>query len=284
MKNLGIGLGLRPDHYSDVLNGPVQVSWFEALTENYLGLEWSGTGRPLQMLEKVRERFPIVLHGVSLSIGSTDPLNLNYLKRVRSLIDHIQPEWVSDHLCWTGVDGAALHDLLPLPYTEETLAHLIPRVQKAQELLGREFLLENVSSYLDYKESEMSEAEFIRELVQRTGCKLLLDVNNIYVSSINHGFDPVSFVKTIPADAVAQIHLAGHSNQGHCLIDTHDHPVADPVWELFRKTVQLIGPRSTMIEWDAKIPEYAVLEAEAMKAKEIQVEGATHAERPTAQV
>lgn len=269
--SLGFGLGLRHQHYDDVLSGRSSASWFEVVTENYLG----DGGRPIRMLEKIREDYPIVFHGVSLSIGSVDPLNLTYLKRLKSLEGRIQPEMVSDHLCWTGIQGENLHDLMPLPFTSETVAHVVERVKQVQDILNRRILLENVSSYISYKSSEMTEWEFLREIATRADCGLLLDLNNIYVSSVNHGFDARHFIDGIPLGRVAQIHLAGHSEHKTAsgrryLIDTHDHPVCAEVWTLYRQAIERFGSVSTMIEWDDKIPEYSVIQNELNKARKIE--------------
>lgn len=274
MNYLGTGLGLRSEHYKEVLaRKDVRVDWFEALTENYMGLKGHGAGRPLKILEQVRKNFPVVLHGVSMSIGSTDPLNREYLKKLKELASRIQPEWISDHLCWTGI-GQNLHDLYPMPYTPEAIEHVSSRVKEVQDFLGREILLENVSSYLEYQESRMTEWEFLSEIVERTGCKLLLDVNNVFVSSVNHRFDPRKYIDAMPKHAVQQIHLAGHSvrklGKGEeFLIDTHDHAVRDEVWDLFAYTIRKCGKVSSMIEWDDRIPSFKRLQAEAMKAKAI---------------
>jgi uncharacterized protein (UPF0276 family) len=247
---LGFGLGLRVDHYEAILSGQPPVDWFEALTENYL----VPGGKPLANLMRIRERYPLVLHGVSLSIGSTQPLDLAYLAQVKALAARVEPHWVSDHLCWTGVAGRNMHDLLPLPYTEEALANVVERVRTAQDILGRRILLENVSSYVSYRDSQLTEWEFLGEIAVRADCLVLLDVNNIYVSSVNHEFDPLDYLNAIPADRVQQIHLAGHENHGDYLIDTHDHPVPDPVWELYGAAIRRFGSVSTMIERDANIP------------------------------
>ena len=250
MTNLGFGLGLRPDHYEAILADRPRVGFFEALTENYL----VPGGKPLHYLERIRADYPVVLHGVSLSIGATAPLDLEYLRALKNLARRIEPEWISDHLCWTGVDGLNLHDLLPLPYTEEALAHLVPRIRAVQDLLGRQLVLENVSSYVGYTASQMPEWEFLARLSVAADCWLLLDVNNVYVNSVNHGFDADEFIRGIPADRVAQIHLAGHERHGTFIIDTHDAPVATAVWELYQRTAARLGPVSTMIERDANIP------------------------------
>jgi uncharacterized protein len=224
--------------------------------------EGHAPGRSAQLLEKVRARLPVVLHGVSLSIGSADSLDRGYLARLRELIHRIEPAWVSDHLCWTGVDGENLHDLMPLPYTHEALTHVVDRISAVQDTLGRRILIENVSSYVEFAHSEMQEWEFVREVLERADCGLLLDVNNIYVSSVNHGFDPVKYLRAIPANRVAQIHLAGHTRKDGYLIDTHDHPVCPEVWDLYRLAVREFGLVSAMIERDAEIPDWDTLDAE----------------------
>jgi uncharacterized protein (UPF0276 family) len=262
---LGFGLGLRPEHYADILDGKPAIDWFEAVTENYL----VAGGRPLHNLMRVRERFPVALHGVSLSIGSTGPLDLSYLSQVKALAARVQPVWVSDHLCWTGVNGKNLHDLLPLPYTEEALAHVVARVRAVQEILGQRILLENVSSYLGFQESRMTEWEFLTAVATQADCLLLLDVNNVYVSSVNHEFDPITYLDAIPADRVQQIHLAGHENHGDYLIDTHDQPVPDAVWSLYTEALKRFGAVPTMIERDANIPPLAELEAELRIARRL---------------
>ncbi len=257
------GLGLRPQHYHEILDGPRRVDWFEAISENYMG----PGGKPLHYVERVRADYPLVLHGVSLSIGTIDPLNMDYLDRLKALSERLQPMWMSDHLCWTGAHGRNMHDLLPLPYTEEALAHVAARVHRVQEHLGRELVLENVSSYVEFAHSTMSEWEFIAELTKRTGCGLLLDVNNIFVSAFNHGFDAADFLSGIPKDRVRQIHLAGHSNMGTHIIDTHDAPVVDPVWQLYADALRRFGPVPTMIERDDNIPPFAELVEELDKAR-----------------
>ena len=260
---LGFGLGLRVDHYEAILADRPPIDWLEALTENYL----VPGGKPLHYLTSIRECYPVVLHGVSLSIGSTAPLDRNYLKQVKALAQRIEPEWVSDHLCWTGVAGRNLHDLLPLPYTEEALKHVVERVKTVQDILGRQILLENVSSYVAFRDSELTEWEFLSEIAERADCLILLDVNNIYVSSVNHELDPHEYLRAIPVERVHQIHLAGHENHGDYLIDTHDHPVPDPVWELYAAAVRRFGAVSTMIERDANIPPLEELCAELAAAR-----------------
>lgn len=264
--SLGFGLGVRPEHYEPLLDERLGcVSWLEALTENYL----VPGGRPLHYLERLRAHYPIVFHGVSLSIGSTDALDLDYLAQVRALAARFEPAWISDHVCWTGVDGTNLHDLLPLPYTEHTLRHVCARITEVQERLDRRIVLENVSSYLTYRESEMTEWEFLRELAERADCLLLLDVNNVYVSSVNHGFDARTFLQAIPVNRVQQFHLAGHRNLGSILVDTHDEPVCEEVWQLYEFATQRFGVLSTMIERDSNIPHVDELLAELDRARSI---------------
>jgi uncharacterized protein (UPF0276 family) len=262
---LGFGLGLRTEHYAEIFDRRPAVDWFEAVTENYL----VAGGRPLHNLMRVRERFPVALHGVSLSIGSTGPLDLSYLAQVKELAARVQPAWISDHLCWTGVNGKNLHDLVPLPYTEEALAHVVARVRAVQEILGQRILLENVSSYLAFQESRMTEWEFLSAVATQADCLLLLDVNNVYVSSVNHEFDPIAYLDAIPTDRVQQIHLAGHESHGDYLIDTHDQPVPDAVWSLYSEALKRFGVVPTMIERDANIPPLAELEAELRIARRL---------------
>ncbi|HEY8517618.1 MAG TPA: DUF692 domain-containing protein [Candidatus Binatia bacterium] len=264
-RDLGFGIGLRRGHYADILEHGTRVDWFEAISENFL----VPGGRPLHVLERVRRDYPLVLHGVSLSIGSTDPLDEDYLRALRALVDRFEPAWVSDHLCWTGVDAHNLHDLLPLPWTEETLAHVAARVERVQDALGRRLVLENVSSYLTFTHSTMPEWEFLAELTRRADCDLLLDVNNVWVSAHNHGFDPRRFIDAIPAERVAQIHLAGHSDYGTHLRDTHDAPITDAVWDLYRYTIARLGRVSTLVEWDGEVPPLATVEEQALRAREI---------------
>ncbi len=265
MQLAGFGLGLRTPHYEAVLNEPHAIDWLEVITENYL----VPGGKPLHYLERIRDRFPLVMHGVSLSIGGTDPIDVDYLAGVRALAARIEPHWISDHLCWTGIDGRNLHDLLPLPYTEEALAWVVARVGQIQDALGRQILLENVSSYLTFHESDMSEWEFLREVAERADCAILLDINNIYVSSVNHGFDPLAYLESIPTDRVRQFHLAGHSDLGGHLIDTHDHPIVEPVWNLYCAAVAQFGAVPTMIERDDNIPPLGELVAELQIARDL---------------
>ena len=261
----GFGLGLRSDHYGDLLAEPrAKVDWLEILTENYL----VPGGPPLANLEKIRARYPVAMHGVSLSIGSSDPLDMDYLEQVKALADRIEPAVVSDHLCWTGYAGLNMHDLLPVPHTEEAIAHIAERVQRVQDKLGRRIALENVSSYVDYSFSAVPEWEFLAAVAKRADYDILLDVNNIYVSSCNHEFDPLAYLAAVPPARVRQFHLAGHENNGTHIVDTHNAPVIDPVWSLFAEAVRLFGPVPAMIERDANIPPLAELleEVEAMRA------------------
>ncbi|HAT1597027.1 TPA: DUF692 domain-containing protein [Legionella pneumophila] len=267
---LGFGLGLRPNYYEEILTSKPDLDWFEILTENYL----IPGGKPLYYLDKIREHYPIVMHGVSLSLGSTDPLDLDYLKQVQELASRIEPAWISDHLCWTGVHGLNTHDLLPVPYTREAIQHIVSRIQVIQDFLKRPFLIENVSSYLTYKQSEMSEWDFILEIVKQSGCYLLLDVNNVYVSSFNHHFDPMDYINSMPLGRVAQIHLAGHTNHGDYIIDTHNAPVIEPVWDLYEATIQRLGPVSTMIERDDNMPDFSELLCEINHAKRLALQAA----------
>lgn len=262
---LGYGLGLRVEHYREILETRPRLDWLEILSENYL----VPGGRPLHFLDRFRERYPLAMHGVSLSIGSMDPLNRDYLKQLRALADRVQPAWISDHLCWTGVAGVNLHDLMPLPYTEEAIAHVADRVAQVQDTLGRRILLENVSSYVTYHESRLSEWDFLGAVAERSDCLILLDVNNVYVSSRNHDFDPRSYLDGVPRERVQQFHLAGHSYQGELIIDTHDAPVIDPVWDLYAHAVRRFGAVSTMIERDDHIPPLAELLAELEQARRI---------------
>jgi uncharacterized protein (UPF0276 family) len=262
---LGYGLGLRVDHYESLLEHPGPVQWLEIVSENYM----IPGGRPLVWLERFRERFPLVMHGVSLSIGSTDPLDEGYLQRLVELARHVQPMWISDHLCWTGVQGVNLHDLMPLPYTEEALAHVVERVQRVQERLGRRILLENVSSYLRFAESQLTEWEFLAEVSTRADCLILLDINNIHVSAHNHGFSPLAYLDGIPASRVQQFHLAGHEHASQLIIDTHDAPIVDPVWQLYMEAVRRFGRVSTMIERDDHIPPLDELLAELAHARKL---------------
>ena len=262
---LGCGVGLRSQHYPVVTETWPQMDWFEAISENYMDTG----GRPLHILEKVRQHYPIALHGTALSIGSVDPLNQNYLERLKKLIARIDPFIVSDHLCWSGAVGETLHDLLPLPFTEEAVQHVAGRVGQVQEYLGRPILLENVSTYVTYRHSTMPEWEFLSEVSKRSGCGILLDLNNLYVNSVNHRFDPYEYLKNIPGERVGQFHLAGHTDMGTYLFDTHSAPVIEAVWALYREALRLFGPVSTLIEWDENIPPYEQLAEEVKRARRI---------------
>ena len=261
----GFGLGLRPEHYLEVLESRPAVDWFEIISENYL----VDGGKPLHYLDRIREHYPMVMHGVSLSIGSSDPLDLEYIAGLKRLAARVEPAWVSDHLCWTGIGGRNLHDLLPLPYTEEAVAHVAERVTRVQDSLGRRILLENVSSYVTYTDSRVSEWEFLSAIAERADCWILLDVNNVYVSAHNHGFDPLAYLDGVPRERVRQIHLAGHSHNGSLIIDTHDHPVPNPVWDLYAEALARLGPVPTMIERDDDIPPLGVLLEELTRARSL---------------
>lgn len=260
---LGFGLGLRVDHYEALIEEPGNVEWLEIVSENYL----VPGGRPLRWLERFRERFPLVMHGVSMSIGGTDPLDVAYLDQLAALARHVQPAWISDHLCWTGVDGVNLHDLMPLPYTEEALGHVVDRVRRVQDRLGRRILLENVSSYISFAQSQLTEWEFLAAVAERADCLILLDINNVHVSAHNHGFSALDYLDGLPPSRVQQFHLAGHEHGDALLIDTHDAPVVDAVWDLYMQAVRRFGRVSTMIERDDHIPPLAVLRSELDHAR-----------------
>ena len=262
---LGFGLGLRVPHYAYVLEARPAVDWFEILSENYM----VAGGKPLYYLDRIREHYPLVMHGVSLSIGGTDPLDQNYLMRLKALANRVEPAWISDHLCWTGINGTNLHDLMPLPYTPETVRHVAERVSHVQDYLGRQILLENVSSYVTYTASELTEWEFLCEIAEIADCLILLDVNNIYVSAFNHNFDPHAYLAGIPVERVRQFHLAGHTCQQDLIIDTHDQPIVDPVWDLYAAAVRRFGHVSTMIERDDNIPPLSELLDELEQARRI---------------
>jgi len=262
--NLGFGVGLRTVHYPYILKNNPDVDWFEIISENYMD---SG-GRPRYVLEQIAERYPIVMHGVSMSIGSTDPLNFDYLGKLKSLAKLCNARWISDHVCWTGVAGLNGHDLFPIPYSEQALKHVIDRIRIVQDVLERPLVLENPSSYVTFADSTMTEWEFITRMAEESGCGLLLDVNNVYVSSFNHDFDPSEFIRSVPQDRVVQFHLAGHTNCETHLIDTHDGHVINPVWELYRLAHELSNGVATLIEWDADIPAFPVVHNEVLKARE----------------
>lgn len=262
---LGFGLGLRTDHYNDILDIWPEVDWFEIISENYMDSD----GKPRAVLEQVATHYPVVMHGVSLSIGSTDPLRMDYLSRLKHLADWVKPAWISDHLCYTGINKQNTHDLLPVPYTAEALTHIVDRIKHVQDYLGRAILIENPSSYLEFSDSTMPEWEFLARMAEEADCALLLDVNNVYVSSYNHRLDPYVYLDALPMDRVVQIHLAGHDNQGTHIIDTHDDYVVDEVWCLYRYIIEKHGAITTMVEWDAKIPAFNVVWDEVKKAKAI---------------
>jgi uncharacterized protein (UPF0276 family) len=264
--NLGHGIGLRTAHFPDYLaRGAPGVDWVEIISENF----FEAGGRPWTVLEKVRAEVPVVAHGVSLGIGSLDPVSDAYLDSLQTLIARIEPAWVSDHLCWGGYRGKYAHDLLPMPYTEESLAHIVERTKRVQDRLGRQILLENVSSYVAYRDSEMPEWEWVNEIARRADCGILLDVNNVYVSAFNHGFAAETYVDAIAADRIGQVHLAGHTDRGSYLFDSHVGPVPDPVWALFRRLAARIGPVPTLVEWDEEIPPYEIVVADSQRAAEM---------------
>ncbi|MDP1797968.1 MAG: DUF692 domain-containing protein [Planctomycetaceae bacterium] len=263
LPNLGLGVGLRTPHFPYILEQRPEVDWFEIISENFMDSQ----GRPRHVLDQIAAAYPVVMHGVSLSIGSTDPLDFEYLAKLKRLADDIGAVWVSDHLCWTGVMSRNSHDLLPIPLNDESLDHVIGRVRTVQEVLERPLILENPSTYVTFLASTMTEWEFLSQLANEADCGLLLDVNNVYVSSVNHGFDAEEYIRHVPHERIVQMHLAGHSTFPTHLIDTHDHPVIDPVWELYRLAHQLTGGVSTLLEWDAQIPAFPVVHAEVLKAR-----------------
>jgi uncharacterized protein (UPF0276 family) len=263
LPDLGIGIGLRTVHYPYILDKNPQVDFFEVLSENYMDTG----GRPVWVLDQVAERYPIVLHGVSMNIGSTDPLDRDYLSKLKALSTRTRAVWVSDHLCWTGVAGRNTHDLLPMPLTEEALRHVVGRVKAVSEILERPLMLENASTYAEFASSTMPEWEFLARLMEDADCGMLLDVNNVYVSSFNHGFDPKAYLDAIDPARVAQYHLAGHTNKGTHIIDTHNDHVIEAVWDLYRHSVARTGNVATLLEWDADIPEFEIVHAEALKAR-----------------
>jgi len=261
--NAGLGLGLRSVHFDHILRHWPSVDWFEAISENFMD---SG-GRPRHILRQVAERYPVALHGVSMSIGSTDPLDFNYLSKLKKMAQEINPVLISDHLCWTGVMNIHTHDLLPLPLTEDVLKHVVSRVLQVQDFLERPLILENPSSYISYSKADFSEPDFLRYLTEATSCRLLLDVNNVYVSCFNSGENPVDYLQKFPCDKVVQMHLAGHTHCGTHIIDTHDQPVLPEVWELYRLAYQLTGGVSSLLEWDGHIPAFDVCHQEILTAK-----------------
>jgi len=262
-RDLGIGIGLRVPHYKHILAKKPVVDWFEIISENYM----CDGGRPLQVLDSILEQYKVVQHGVSMYFGSTDRLNREHLKRLKALVKRTKTPFLSDHLCWGSVDGTYTHDLLPMPYTFAAAKLTAQHVREARDFLEVPICVENVSSYAEFHESELTEWEFLREVVERADCGILLDVNNIYVSSRNHNFDPFEYLKSVPHDRVGQIHIAGHSKFEKYVLDTHDHPVIDPVWKLYAHAIRLCGPTNTLLEWDAHIPSFDEVHDEALKAE-----------------
>ncbi|MDP9036661.1 MAG: DUF692 domain-containing protein [Myxococcota bacterium] len=262
LPNLGIGLGLRTPHYTRILESNPAVDWFEIVSDNFMHT----SGRPLHYLDAVAERYPIAMHGVSLSIGSTDPLDRKYLAELRALRDRTRARWVSDHLCWTGVHGKNTHDLLPMPYTEEALVHVAERVRTVQDYLGAPLALENPSTYVEFVDAPMREWEFLARLVEEADCAILLDVNNVYVSAYNHGFDPATYLAAMPFDRVVQLHVAGHTHHGSHIIDSHIGPVHNDVWALLADVHRRTEGVSVLLEWDAEIPSFEDVHAEALRA------------------
>lgn len=262
---LGFGLGLRSEYYQQILEQRPAVDWFEIISENYM----VEGGKALYFLDAIKEQYPLVMHGVSLSIGGSHAIDIDYLRQLKSLAERVQPHWISDHLCWSRGNAHQLHDLLPLPFTQESLLHVAARVRLVQDFLERPLVLENVSAYIQWETSSMSESQFLAELSYLTDCELLLDVNNVYVSSRNQDFDPWQFIMELPHDRIRQIHLAGHSDYGRYLIDTHDQPIADPVWSLYSKALSYLGPTSTLIERDDQFPPLEELLSELAQARAI---------------
>ncbi len=262
-KDFGVGIGLRIPHYKHIFENKPVVDWFEIISENYM----VDGGRQLQVLDQILERYRVVQHGVSMYFGSAEPLNREHLRRLKKLVRRTNTPWLTDHLCWGSVDGRYSHDLLPMPYTFEAAKRTAQKVREARDFLEVPIAVENVSSYAEYHVSEMTEWEFLNEVVEQADCGILLDVNNIYVSSRNHSFDPFEYLRSIPVERVAQIHIAGHSNYEKYILDTHDHPVLDPVWQLYAKAIEMVGPTATLLEWDDHIPSFDEVHKEALKAK-----------------
>jgi uncharacterized protein len=263
LPNLGLGLGLRSQHFNHILDKKPNVDWFEVISENFM----DSFGRPRQVLKQIAEKYPVVMHGVSLSIGSTDPLNFEYLKSLKKLAAEVKPAWISDHLCWTGILGTNTHDLLPLPLNEESLKHVCSRIVQVQDYLERPIVIENPSTYASFKQSTISEWEFLKAMANETNCGLLLDVNNVYVSSFNNDFDPVEYIEGLPHSSIVQMHLAGHQNCGNYIIDTHDREVDYAVWKLFQLAYKLTGGTAVLLEWDGNIPVFEIYQAELLKAQ-----------------
>jgi uncharacterized protein (UPF0276 family) len=263
LPNLGLGVGLRSAHFPYLEANRPDVDWFEVIPENFMDSQ----GRARAMLDLIASRYPVVVHGVSMSIGSTDRLDLDYVRCVKRLAEEVDARWVSDHVCWTGVLGVNTHDLVAIPFTEESLAHVVSRVRAAQEVLERPLVLENPSTYVTYTASSMTEWEFLARMAEDADCGLLVDVNNVYVSSVNHDFDALEYLRALPAERVVQMHLAGHTHHGSHIVDSHDRPVADEVWRLYAHAVELIGPVSTLLEWDEELPPFPEVHAEILKAR-----------------
>lgn len=264
LAHLGFGIGLRSAHYAYIERHWPPVDWFEVISENFM----DSRGRPRHVLDEIAARYPVVAHGVSLSIGSADPLDRDYLRRLKRLVDEIEPAWVSDHVCWTGIGGVNTHDLVPIPFTEESLAHVVARAKVVQEILERPLVLENPSSYVTYVASTMPEWEFLARMAEDADCGLLLDVANVRVSSVNHGFDPLEYLSALPHERIVQLHLAGHDELDTHIVDTHDRPVSDATWELYRAAYELTGGVSTLVEWDDRLPPFQEVHAEVLKAKD----------------
>jgi len=261
--DFGVGIGLRDPHLQHILERKPVVDWFEIISENYMADE----GCPLAQLDEILERYRVVQHGVAMYFGSAEPLNREHLERLKALVKRTKTPWLTDHLCWGSIDGHYSHDLLPMPYTFEAVKQTAQKIREARDFLEVPIAVENVSSYAEFHVSQMTEWEFLNEVVEAADCGILLDVNNIYVSSCNHGFDPHAYIDNVIHERVTQIHLAGHTDAGHCLLDTHDHPVSDPVWQLYAKLIERVGPTATLLEWDDRIPSFDELHNEALKAK-----------------
>ena len=261
--DFGVGIGLRDPHLEHILEHKPVVDWFEIISESYMADE----GCPLAQLDEILERYRVVQHGVAMYFGSAEPLNREHLKRLKALVKRTRTPWLTDHLCWGSIDGHYSHDLLPMPYTFEAVKQTAQKIREARDFLEVPIAVENVSSYAEFHVSQMTEWEFLNEVVEAADCGILLDVNNIYVSSCNHGFDPHAYIDNVIHERVTQIHLAGHTDAGHCLLDTHDHPVSDPVWQLYAKLIERVGPTATLLEWDDRIPSFDELHNEALKAK-----------------
>jgi uncharacterized protein (UPF0276 family) len=270
LPDLGFGVGLRSGHYAYLEAHWPRVDWFEVISENFM----DSRGRPRHVLDEVVARYPVVAHGVSLSIGSADPLDRDYLRRLKRFVDEIEPAWVSDHVCWTGIGNVNTHDLVPIQFTEASLTHVVERVKIVQDILERPLVLENPSSYVTYVASTMTEWEFLARMAQDADCGLLLDVANVRVSAVNHGFDAEEYLRALPHDRIVQMHLAGHDDMGTHIVDTHDRPVCDEVWDLYGLAVELTGGASTLIEWDDRLPPFPEVHAEVLKARDFAAAGA----------